>query len=105
MLGFINLNGNLEIALDLQHIFDNTGGKGERVLKRMLHVGNGKLKFVFKADDIAGIINVEMNDIENLPDSVTAGSVINSRFFMHGQQVLIVDSDEFFTKIDEMLKK
>jgi len=103
LLGLVNVNGNLELAFDLKKIIDV--GRGEPIVRRMLEVGNGKLKFVFSTDDIAGIVNVSTDKIEELPDEIARDSFFKARFFEHNTQVMIIDDEAFFRFIEKKLNE
>jgi chemotaxis-related protein WspD len=106
--GLINIHGKLLMAVDISSLInagDTQKGTSKKDLKRMLQIGNGKIRFVIKADEVIGNVHVDEEKIEDLPESISGSkdAVFKSRVFLRDKQVLIIDEDVFFEQIDKKL--
>ncbi len=99
--GLVNVNGNLELAIDLRKIFETE--TSEDIVAGMMEAGNGQFKVVFSVDEIGGTVSVPADKIEKLPSEIITSSMFKARFLEKGRQVYVIDDAVFFEQIEKKL--
>jgi hypothetical protein len=89
----------------LINVVEENDKKSVKNAKRMLQIGNGKIKFVIKADEVIGNVHIENEKIEELPANIASAknSIFKNRFIYNDKKVLIIGDDVFFEQIDKKL--
>jgi chemotaxis-related protein WspD len=106
--GLINIHGKLIMTINIAsliNVVEENDKKSVKNAKRMLQIGNGKIKFVIKADEVIGNVHIENEKIEELPANIASAknSIFKNRFIYNDKKVLIIGDDVFFEQIDKKL--
>lgn len=95
-LGLTNIKGELQLCFSLKAFLgiDETGSSTESK-HRFMVVNRGGYSWVFPADEIFGIYKYDINDIQNIPATVSkAGSnYTKSVFKLEGKTIGLLDDE------------
>jgi chemotaxis-related protein WspD len=112
--GVVNIRGDLQLCVSLARLLGTTAARGEGQfhdrgdsgpVQRLVVMANSHARWVFEADEVAGVHRVRTADIAALPATVERSSsrITKGIFGWQDKQVGCLDGDRIFTSFNNAM--